>query len=914
MPGAKFPQIIRLRSCLDHFDFENACEFIQELFDTGRQDIIWAGLIRQLYHLGESIDAQFLDRLATKAHDLLRSKDNRVLKVKHKASMCNAISPKKVTDLSNDALCHIGSYLSCKDILTKWNHVNRKFVEIGYKSGIIHTWEFDSKCGQQLQKNPPKFRLDSLMSTVTTLKYDCGFTNLFNVSKMKSLKNISIDAGKLLCRTVADYVRKKKTIFCVLCCNTVIVHVLCIIAVKTQLIDICNHLDKRNDKYDCQLQSVDLIHCCLIEEYNFYQWLHDKYFKLNTLHHNLKRITLNRYNFDPEDRAFTDDHFNETPDESFQEMIPNIDVFLQMLIPLSLQDLELKRRIANEIVPLPPVPKENSASPTSATLVSRKDEELRAQNIARINDIKHEVDVKYEQFYQNEVCDSDLSVKDFVHSSGVEMLSFINCRTEIGVDEGVLYVEYFKHELNEQRVKNSLRQLKAFQFTMSTSEEAYYNPFDVCVNVFKPLAGAVLNRITPQLVSLHLEDDTYVYSRGVEWGLVVSTEVASMINCNYNVNYTFDYDHDNINDSDEKIHIDGDVDRLDFESKSKQVEQMKNNYKHKGWFPAKVEEFCLSMSDDSSHNHFWICFGLINSIIFPRLKHLKIINNLDVQLVKAISDGNIFDGLLSLVLNGLESFDLRLNQCELNDLLPGLPNGFKINTRRDRVQPGRIIELLRMVFANKVCDHNNVGKSNGEPRSTGTRTRRAKDFILKLGFEFASPRILRVRSENMPRLLLNRFFEQNWFIDNVPFDTYVKSNQTEKMLSQLLSQIGLLFGDLNNMFAGGDVMVAVKLKINIDCCSPNQAQFLVDDINGQFIKLTKGTILQKYVDSGECVIQNGTKCNSTSEYDGVAKIVYQLVMKNKGCLYSYMDPKFKYPCNCCDVSQWFDYDLQQSVP
>lgn len=188
MINQKFIQLIHLKSCLDQFNAQNACDFIQDLFTNNRQDIISNGIFHQLYRLGDSIDAQLIDQLLTKARDILVSSSSD----KVKCDSNSKSSQLSLTDLPCDVVSIIGSCLSCQEILTSWNHVNRTFLEIGYTPGTIREWEFDSKCSGRLCKHPPKFKLDSLINTVEKLAYNCDYRGLFNASNAKSFKNILI--------------------------------------------------------------------------------------------------------------------------------------------------------------------------------------------------------------------------------------------------------------------------------------------------------------------------------------------------------------------------------------------------------------------------------------------------------------------------------------------------------------------------------------------------------------------------------------------------------------------------------------------------------------------------------------------------------------------------------------------------
>ena len=170
--------------CLVNFLLQNS--------ENGKEVVI-SGIFRQLYHLGEATSGEFLCLLNKRAKEL----------VNNRRSINDAIGDKKnddddhvenINDLPEVLLTHIASYLEAKEIFCKWNHVNRKFLQIGYKPGTFQDckWEFPWNTGNKIESHPPKFKLDCCMTRLKRICTNNDFSDLFDVGKLTHLRDVTI--------------------------------------------------------------------------------------------------------------------------------------------------------------------------------------------------------------------------------------------------------------------------------------------------------------------------------------------------------------------------------------------------------------------------------------------------------------------------------------------------------------------------------------------------------------------------------------------------------------------------------------------------------------------------------------------------------------------------------------------------
>ena len=177
----------QLKQYLEQFTCATTQSFVKFLVDEGQKSTILNGICQQLYHDGDSNSIQFLQSLLSHSKKLVQSQ-----------SACNQAPTNSITNkdyfkrLPDSLISEIGSYLSSKEILTKWNIVNRKFLEIAYKPETHTKWDFSYNSDTNIEENKPKFKLNNLISKVKTMKYNSDFSSLFDLNNAKSAQTVAL--------------------------------------------------------------------------------------------------------------------------------------------------------------------------------------------------------------------------------------------------------------------------------------------------------------------------------------------------------------------------------------------------------------------------------------------------------------------------------------------------------------------------------------------------------------------------------------------------------------------------------------------------------------------------------------------------------------------------------------------------
>lgn len=189
----KLVSLLELRQKLGKLDDDGVVEFVQSLLKQNRRSTVIGGIFRQLYAEGESNSHIFLNDIS-RLCDEITSKhegDKQMSNVEARDIDTNC-KANRFSSLPDSLLSHIGSYLPVKCILISWTCVCRKFVQVGLKSETVTQWNMTLQSGDRIKRFPPKFPLDSILTKLKSLKYNSNFSRLFDVSKIKSLKNVEI--------------------------------------------------------------------------------------------------------------------------------------------------------------------------------------------------------------------------------------------------------------------------------------------------------------------------------------------------------------------------------------------------------------------------------------------------------------------------------------------------------------------------------------------------------------------------------------------------------------------------------------------------------------------------------------------------------------------------------------------------
>ena len=107
--------------------------------------LIINGIFKQLCHLGESTSQNVLQDLLTTVHSLTEKENS------YSTSKQSGNSKSNIFDQLPDSLmCHIATYLQTREIFTKWNCINHRFIQIGLKPGSLHVWDMRDRNVERL--------------------------------------------------------------------------------------------------------------------------------------------------------------------------------------------------------------------------------------------------------------------------------------------------------------------------------------------------------------------------------------------------------------------------------------------------------------------------------------------------------------------------------------------------------------------------------------------------------------------------------------------------------------------------------------------------------------------------------------------------------------------------------------------
>ena len=711
----KFSTIIDFRKCFDSVDICNNNEVIvklvQHLLDNNHGSTIISGLFRQLYWEGENNTSEFLNDLLNYSKQITRT---------HTDTQKDKVNG--TFDLLPDSLlCHIGSFLTTRGILCKWDLINRRFLQMGLKAEIFTQWNVDENCPKILSK----FDISPLLQQVALFKlhhrsYDLAAK--IGIGGLKSLKTVQFQPeGRL--SLLQQYLP--------LSCDTL-------------------HLSFADIDCHCEgferLKRIDLINCAVSD-----------------------------WDMTRED----------------------IDNFLQLIVPLSPKEIELRKRLKKEI-----------------TNEMRESKQL--WEIEKLeNDIKDEIDEKYDpKFDENElntINDENKSMQSmqkrkYEWNCQLEMLSLVDF--DNGSDEPDDHGDELLQHCISQLVPNRIEQALVNLRGLCLRGDIDWN----CPTI-GPLAAALLNTLTNQLVSLHI-DDHLLASLCNDWSFV------------------------------------------------------KNNYPctkasiGESWHPSNVEEMCFIYAGYPLSRKFLL---KINSSMFPKLKHLKVEQTVEEELFCINSEKNIWiNNLSSLIINGLESLQIRFTKLDFRDFATNFNVGTYEN-RQNRILINDILQYIREIFAKSKNDSLNRLKQNR--------------MIVKLEFDIRLPSIGSMDSDNMVLDVKNT-------------------------LQSIGTKLLLIYSWLAKQY--DRVMLGFKLRILGYGSCPWVWLF---DIRNDIKKLVKEHIVFQNED---CKVVDISITEQAEFLNGNPKeLVFAAMFKslNKGetnmsCQFCHMEPKFKYHCNRCQATPW----------
>ena len=261
----------------------------------------------------------------------------------------------------------------------------------------------------------------------------------------------------------------------------------------------------------------------------------------------------------------------------------NLDIFLQIIMPLSPKEIELRDRLKLET----------------------KHEMKQLQQSWEVEKVKKQIENEIDCKYDSKFDENELSFCENKPFSSLEILSLNDCRVvsyQPMPQPGML--RYCDKQLDSQRIKSSLAKLKGLALT---NEDC---------SIFGRISSAILNNITNQLRSLHIDNLSIGYVCN-DWKFIKNRYPCAKEN------------------------------------------------KTKSWFPANLQELCFQLAGDPTQESYRFWYR-INPNTFPQLKRLRVVDcdNRDDYLLDHI----LIQNISSLVGNGLQSLELGFFNNLLNDV------------------------------------------------------------------------------------------------------------------------------------------------------------------------------------------------------------------------------------------------------
>ena len=220
----KLSCLIEFRRVCEELTSDGLLEVIKHLVEQDCSNLIIAGLFQQLYAEGESNNHQFYQNLLTvcRNHAQLHTQNKantspKIIITSNSDGVnqhivvppcfecygnCNQILTNHFSNLPDSLFCNIACYLDPNDILCKWNHVNRKFIQIGLKPESFTQFKFTKNRNNtydKLEQYSPKFKLDYTLSKIVSITYDSDMDDgnklaqqIVNEMPTKSVKSFAL--------------------------------------------------------------------------------------------------------------------------------------------------------------------------------------------------------------------------------------------------------------------------------------------------------------------------------------------------------------------------------------------------------------------------------------------------------------------------------------------------------------------------------------------------------------------------------------------------------------------------------------------------------------------------------------------------------------------------------------------------
>ena len=189
----KFACLIELRSVWDSLSTDSFGHVVKHLLEIdvlgSYKKAIISGIFQQLYDEGDSNDDLFFAHLlevsqnAQKLHSQSRKAND--------DSRLN-IGKNKFLQLPDGLLCHIATYLPARCIFTKWNHVNRKFLQIGSQPQSIKHLKCMNIDFDYTSQHSPNFQFDLPLSRLESLAMNLVINDVVDTISTKHVRSLTL--------------------------------------------------------------------------------------------------------------------------------------------------------------------------------------------------------------------------------------------------------------------------------------------------------------------------------------------------------------------------------------------------------------------------------------------------------------------------------------------------------------------------------------------------------------------------------------------------------------------------------------------------------------------------------------------------------------------------------------------------
>ena len=186
----KFACLIELRSIWESLCTDSFVHVVKHLLEIDAigsyKNVIISGIFQQIYDEGDSNDDLFF------AHLLSVSQNKQELQSKPAMNEMKLNENDKFEKLPDGLLCNIASYFPAKDIFSRWNHVNRKFLQIGLKPQSIKHFEFMFVDSDEIPKYRPNFKFNLALSRLESLEVDSWANDIFGKLSIKRVRSLTV--------------------------------------------------------------------------------------------------------------------------------------------------------------------------------------------------------------------------------------------------------------------------------------------------------------------------------------------------------------------------------------------------------------------------------------------------------------------------------------------------------------------------------------------------------------------------------------------------------------------------------------------------------------------------------------------------------------------------------------------------